>query len=116
MIGQIVLTGGLVAIVIFNLFNFSFGTIMSMICVVIAFQASIGPILFIHAFETCHPAIVGFANFGAFFWAVTSAFIGPIIMGKFGITWLFTLFGSISLLGVFYSTIFVKDTTYTEAL
>lgn len=87
---------------------------MSMICVVIAFQASIGPILFIHAFETCHPAIVGFANFGVYFWAVTSAYIGPIIMGKFGITTLFTLFGLLSLVGVFYSIIFVKDTTYAE--
>ena len=35
-------------------------------------------------------------------------------MGKLGITWLFTLFGLLSLLGVFYSLIYVKDTTYTD--
>jgi hypothetical protein len=36
-------------------------------------------------------------------------------MGKLGITWLFTLFGLLSLLGVFFSAIYIKDTTYTDA-
>ena len=72
-----------------------------MICVNIAFQASIRPILTINAFETCIQALIGLENFGGFILAVVSSFFRPIIMGKRGISWLLFLFGFLSLLGVF---------------
>mmetsp|Transcript_5134 Transcript_5134/g.8731 ORF Transcript_5134/g.8731 Transcript_5134/m.8731 type:complete len:98 (-) Transcript_5134:663-956(-) len=64
--GSVLITLSLAMISLFIYTEHSLGIIVMLMTMIITFQSSLGPILFIHAQETCVDAAVGFAQFNSF--------------------------------------------------
>ena len=67
-----------------------------------------------HSQETCTDAANGFASQNLYVAMIISMVVSNLIIDTYGNSYLFIFFGSISLLGLIYSYLFIKDTTYDD--
>jgi hypothetical protein len=68
--------------------------------------------MFVHALETCPIVIMGFVTLTVYFWDVVSCIVGTFLIDNYGTTSVFIFFGFVSLLGLIYMKLFVKETSY----
>ena len=95
-IGQVVVTISLFAIVGSFYADAPIGIIIFNGIFVVAFQSSLGPIGYNHPVETCLPFTIGPLNAFLFANNFITSMLGPLLMSSLGPAGTFIFFGSIS--------------------
>ena len=113
-LGQVGIILSLFGIALFNKLDHGTLTIVSMILFLGFFQFSIGPITFIHIFETNVDSITGFANQVLWIIAFLTSFVTPTLIANLTVSGTFAFFGTSSLFFLFYTACFVKNTSRFE--
>ena len=66
-------------VIIFYTYDIPIGVLCSILLFLISYQASLGPIAFLHVIETCHTSKVGFLNLTLFAVSISYNFIASAI-------------------------------------
>jgi hypothetical protein len=101
-----------VGLALFTYFDISEGILASMIIYMCFFQAGMGSLAFVHAFETCHPSLVGFMSTIMFTALMIVSFLGIWLINDFGVAVAFAWFAAQTFLGLLFCNFFLKDTTF----
>lgn len=101
-------------IMLFYILNKPYLTIVGILLFSISYQASLGPVCFIHIQETSLPSTQGNSVMTLFVWVIITSFLGSALMDSFGPITCFCVFGILNLVNFIYTVIFVKETLYRE--
>lgn len=108
--GQVSIVLSLAGIVVSIITNIPVMIIVFIILFIGSFQLSFGPIMYMHAQETCVDVAVGVANQGVFVASVLTSLLGSYMVDTIGAIGMFVFFLSSSVIGAVYIKFIVKDT------
>ena len=98
--------------IIFVAYKINVGIIAMLAVFLIIFQATIGPIKFIHIIETSCDKGAGIGQQSLFLFAVTASIITPILVEEVSVIGMFIFYMGFTALGNVYVYFFFKDSSY----